>query len=188
MSDDGKDNPADIVSRGTSPDHLHKSIWLQGPPFLSQYKSEWKTICPNVDELDVDDRELKKSVALVCTQGSIHSIDLLCSHFSSWYKLKRALSWILRVRNALLHRTSCKGLISVDELKESKRIILRHVQLCCFPSEVSSLVASKSVAKSSVLHKLSPMLNEDRLLVVQGRLTHSPHSYGFFYALYVYHY
>ena len=174
MSDDGKDNPADIVSRGTSPDRLYKSIWLQGPPFLSQYKSDWKTNCPNVDELDVDDRELKKSVALVCTQGSIHPIDLLCSHFSSWYKLKKALSWILRVRNALLHRTSCKGLISVDELKESERIILRHVQLSCFPSEVASLVASKSVAKSSVLHKLSPMLNEERLLVVQGRLTHSP--------------
>ena len=147
---------------------------MQGPPFLSQYKSEWETNCPNVDELYVDDRELKKPVALVCTQGSIHPIDLLCSHFSSWYKLKKALSWILRVRNALLHRTSCKGLISVDELKESKRIILRHVQLCCFPSEVSSLVASKSVAKRSVLHKLSPILNEDRLLVVQGRLTHSP--------------
>ena len=39
---------------------------------------------------------------------------------------------------------------------------------------MASLVASKSVAKSSVLHKLSPMLNEERLLVVQGRLTHSP--------------
>ena len=174
MSDDGKDNPADIVSRGTSPDRFHKSIWLQGPPFLSQYKSEWETNCPNVDELDVDDRELKKFVALVCTQGSIHPIDLLCSHFSSWYKLKKALSWILGVRNVLLHRVSCKGLISVDELKESERIILRHVQLSCFPTDVSSLVASKSVAKSSVLHKLSPMLNEDRLLVVQGRLTHSP--------------
>ena len=174
MLDDGKDNPADIVSRGTSPDRLHKSIWLQGPPFLSQYKSEWETNCANVDELDVDDRELNKSVALVCTQGSIHPIDLLCSHFSSLYNLKKALSWILRVRNVLLHCASCKGLISVDELKESERIILRHVQLSCFPSEVSSLVASKSVAKSSVLYKLSPMLNEDRLLVVQGRLTHSP--------------
>ena len=141
---------------------------------MSQYKSERETNCPNVDELDVDDRKLKKSVALVCTQVSIHSIDLLCSHFSSWYKLKRTLSWILQVRNALLHRTSCNCLISVDELKESERIILRHVQLSCFLSDVLSLVASKSVAKSSVLHKLSPMLNEDRLLVVQGRLTHSP--------------
>ena len=55
-----------------------------------------------------------------------------------------------------------------------ERIILRHVQLFCFPSEVTFLVASKSVAKSRVLHKLSPMFNEDRLLVVQGRLTHSP--------------
>ena len=55
-----------------------------------------------------------------------------------------------------------------------ERIILRHVQLFCFPSEVTFLVASKSVAKSKVLHKLSPMMNEDRLLVVQGRLTHSP--------------
>ena len=45
LSDDGKDNPADIVSRGTSPDRLHESIWLQGPPFLSQYKSEWETNC-----------------------------------------------------------------------------------------------------------------------------------------------
>ena len=53
LSDDGKDNPDDIVSRGTSPDRLHESIWLQGPLFLSQYKSEWETNCPNVDELDV---------------------------------------------------------------------------------------------------------------------------------------
>ena len=108
---DGKHNPADIVSRGTSPDSLHKSIWLQGPPFLSQYKSEWETNCPNVDEFDVDDREMKKSVTLLCTQSSIHPIDLLCSHFSGWYKLKKALSWILRVRNVLSHHASCKSLI-----------------------------------------------------------------------------
>ena len=33
----GVDNPADIVSRGCSPDVLNKEMWLHGPSFLRQY-------------------------------------------------------------------------------------------------------------------------------------------------------
>ena len=36
----GVDNPTDIVSCGSSPDVLDKEMWLQGPSFLRQYKSD----------------------------------------------------------------------------------------------------------------------------------------------------
>ena len=83
----GVDNPADIVSRGSSPDVLDKEMWLQGPSFLRQYKSDWSVVESPIAPLNPDDHELKKQVIVHTCEGNVsHPIDVLCDYYSSWYK------------------------------------------------------------------------------------------------------
>ena len=37
----GKNNPADIISRGTTVDKLDREFWFHGPKFLNDYKCSW---------------------------------------------------------------------------------------------------------------------------------------------------
>ena len=116
----GINNPADIVSRGSPPDVLNKDMWLHGPLFLRQYRSEWSLPESASIPLNDDDVEVRlKTVVLACKQNVIpHPIDTLCIHFSSWYRVKKALAWILRVRDFLLHCPRCSNDLSVGRYQE----------------------------------------------------------------------
>ena len=83
------DNPADIVSRDSSPDVLDKEMWLHGPSFLRQYKSDWSVVESPITPLNPDDHELKKQVIVHTCEGNVsHPIDVFCGYYSRWYKLK----------------------------------------------------------------------------------------------------
>ena len=170
----GSDNPADIVSRGCSPEGLDKVLWLDGPQFLKKYKSDWSMSEPPTCSLNQSDVELKKDVVvLLCEDKPVNPIDALCHHYSSWYRFKKAVAWFSRLKDVLLHRDVTIGSITVEELKHSEEIILSHVQAVSFSAEIASIVAGRSVSKCSKLYKLHPILNDSRLLVVHGRLTHA---------------
>ena len=52
-------NPADVASRGCTPDELLRSLWKNGPKFLSIPNSEWTP--PKIDFSKVDKlQEVKK--------------------------------------------------------------------------------------------------------------------------------
>ena len=119
------ENPADILSRGQSVQNLDNALWFQGPRFLKAYKSDWKdqeeynepafldTDSEVKFESHVKGKPKKRSenteyiqtfkVNTQDTENEVkHPIDLLSNHFSSWYKLKRALCWLKLVKNQLL--------------------------------------------------------------------------------------
>ena len=171
----GVDNPADIVSRGSSPDVLDKKMWLQGPSFLRQYKSDWSVVESPITPLNPDDHELKKQVIVHTCEGNVsHPIDVLCDYYSSWYKLKKALAWMLRIKCKLLHRSTSTDFLTVEEIRNAEHVVLRYVQSVHYSAELSSLSSSGSVTRSSPLYKLQPVLNDDDLLVINGRLSHAP--------------
>ena len=171
----GVDNPADIVSRGSSPDVLDKKMWLQGPSFLRQYKSDWSVVESPITPLNPDDHELKKQVIVHTCEGNVsHPIDVLCDYYSSWYKLKKALAWMLRIKCKLLHRSTSTDFLTVEEIRNAEHVVLRYVQSVHYSDELSSLSSSGSVTRSSPLYKLQPVLNDDDLLVINGRLSHAP--------------
>ena len=171
----GVDNPADIVSRGSSPDVLDKEMWLQGPSFLRQYKSDWSVVESPITPLNPDDHELKKQVIVHTCEGNVsHPIDVLCDYYSSWYKLKKALAWILRIKCKLLHRSTSRDFLTVEEMRNAEHVVLRYVQSVHYSAELSSLSSSGSVTRSSSLYKLQPVLNVENLLVINGRLSHAP--------------
>ena len=53
----GVDNPADVVSCGSSPDVSDKEMWFHGPPFLRLYKSDQSVVESPITLLNSDDHE-----------------------------------------------------------------------------------------------------------------------------------
>ena len=86
------ENPADLISRGQSPeDFLRSTIWQHGPEWLQQPEKYWPTWNP-VPLAEIP--EQKKATCLSVTPPD-HS---LLERFSSWPKLIRIAARCLRWR------------------------------------------------------------------------------------------
>ena len=164
--------------RGCSPTDIPE-MWFTGPGFLSNHKSDWPSfeMMPESDPLegDPETKIISPGDSVLCTHGEVvsetcHPLDDLIDHFSSFYKMKKALSWLLRVKQRLLDFTpDFPDYITVAELKNAKHLLLKHVQERSYPSEIAALRSGRSVPKSSSICSLDPMLIND-LLVVGGRV------------------
>ena len=165
-------NPADIASRGASAKELSKStLWTNGPHFLSKHWREW-TKTEAVDDLEEDDPELKREVKVFTVEVKEASpSDKLMTAFSSWPKLKTAVSWMLILKKVLLHQDEGIPHLEAQHIKEGEHAILQHVQRKAFDEDI---LASGVIAKSSPLVKLQPKMMNG-LLCVGGRLKQSPH-------------
>jgi len=69
-----------------------------------------------------DDPEVKKTVAIntVHAEESTGTLDILISHYSSWYRLRRAIAWILRVKKYLLHKIKQRNTVKDPEHHQDK--------------------------------------------------------------------
>ncbi|XP_043196953.1 uncharacterized protein LOC122367683 [Amphibalanus amphitrite] len=185
-------NPADVGSRGSTPEDL--DMWLKGPDFLSASEESWPCE-PGRSVDDSDDLEIRhpspatvvaavaevpQVSAAVSGREQPSATEKLLSHFSSWYRLKKAVAWYIRffqvLKGRLLSRARVirdRGLrargvgletsLSVDDLRSAELNILRYVQETSF-SEFYDRGGTVNV-KSSSLKGLNVTL-KDGLLVV----------------------
>ncbi|XP_060605456.1 uncharacterized protein LOC132757974 [Ruditapes philippinarum] len=182
-------NPADVASRGIPVDDLLKH-WINAPSFLSQPELPVSpTQIP--DSVPDDDPEVKKinmqkstdSVTREVVNDPIHK---LISHYSSWIKLKRAVAWIMKVRERLLHSIQYKRNVVVDhphpvdhkfltvqDLEKAEFTVLSYIQRNAFSREIASLSSGQSKLKrDSSIRNLDPVL-DNGILRVGGRLNES---------------
>ena len=179
-------NPADDVSRGMRIEELLSNTrWFTGPEFLQKDASQWPI--SSVMTTDITDLELKKE-AKVCVMSSQGSTDTviqgLFAKYSSWYMLKKCVAWLLRVKAFLKNKVHKKqtvllpGLtpLSVGEIRQAERAIIRYVQLQAYDKEFKlieqgfSKYESQKANRHSDLRKLEPILSKDGVLCVGGRL------------------
>ena len=173
---DGKQNPADILSWGCDVEKM-SSNWFPGPHFLSQFLCDWPadTAPPELN----DDGETLPShdthVHVCTTDTPVHPVDKLSQHYRSFYRMKRAISWLLRFKAYLRHNVIPRGAKTASELNAAERLVLMHVQSREYPDELAALRAGKPVTRSSPVLKLDPMIHDGFLVgwVVGGRLCHS---------------
>ena len=86
-------NPADVASRGAKGSELHKmDLWLHGPMFLRKDEASWPEQPLHLPDLSGDDNELKKPTGHANLIASGKGIELLYSHYSSWY-VRRLPGW-----------------------------------------------------------------------------------------------
>ena len=192
------ENPADDCSRGLSvKNFLQCERWLKGPSFLWKEESEWPDVKIQKSSEDLStDPEVKVATSIVREEkdnpGGEDSVDKLLNYFSSWHDLKKAVGWILRVRENLHQKASAKkqdkvdgtktegkitNHLSVEELQEAEKVIIKYVQQKAFPEEVKLLSnvpkeerSDHHVKRSSPIYRLDPRMT-DGVLRVGGRLS-----------------
>ncbi|XP_038061252.1 uncharacterized protein LOC119731982 [Patiria miniata] len=179
---DSASNPADDVSRGlTAQQLIDCERWLNGPAFLLKEEDAWP-VQPDFKSLQLqEEAEVKKEPLVYATNTNTtpmsDPMDDLIGRYSSWYALKRALAWVLRVKQLLRMRalkltdtTTLAGKsLSVKELQDAEAAIVRHTQHTAFNEEH---------LKSIRLQRLSPITSNNGILCVGGRLTNAniPHQ------------
>ena len=97
--------------------------------------------------------------------------------YSSWYKLKCAIAWIIKLKNYLMKRyvTRQKSL-TVSDVEGSEIEIIKQFQAYAF-HEISIVQAKKRLPKSSKLAKLQPFIDSVGILRVGGRIQKAPVNY-----------
>ncbi|XP_043205783.1 uncharacterized protein LOC122372549 [Amphibalanus amphitrite] len=190
-----RDNPADVGSRGAEPHGLQ--VWLQGPLFLRQDESGWPEEPAVQSDLPV--AELKKPVpvaAVVIGAADSNSTDVLIGHYSSLFRLKKAVAWFRKFfdcvrsgafRQAVVARR--RGLrprsvgidsrLTVFDLDAAEVAIFRFVQTSSFPELYHDGKGMVTVPKGSPLSRLNVVARGNGLLAVGGRLSRCPVSHDF---------
>ena len=189
----GKENPADDGSRGLDADKLNDyHRWIKGPEFLWKPESEWPEYFVN------QENDNNESISNEAITQEHHKTSILgrFNYFSQWPRLKRVVAWILRLipnseQATAPTRTKRNTLskprpITVEEMEKAEKVILKIVQQVHFASEITTLESLKQerfkdarsklkkkkveLKRSSTLCKLDPIIDEDGLVRVGGRL------------------
>lgn len=116
------------------------------------------------------------AVSVSTPEGGSDTVNKLLTHYSQWHRLKEAVAWVLRIKAVLRARLKNnsyeKEPLSVENLQRAEAAIIEFCQSTSFMDEMNALKKGFEVKKSSHLHKLSPIL-QDNLIRVGGRLMRS---------------
>ncbi|XP_017477493.1 PREDICTED: uncharacterized protein LOC108367397 [Rhagoletis zephyria] len=155
-------NPADF---GTRPrDGKRVSFWITGPSFLQQNENNWP---PNAscEPTDVELRN-KFTILIINTNTSFFK------RFSSFNRLRRVVSWMLRFRENCLKTKATRVYddLKVFELQKAETVVLRSTQMEEFADEYHALRMGKRIEKGSALWKLSPVMDAEGVIRLGGRI------------------
>ena len=166
------DNPADCASRGMTPEELFQHyLWWQGPSWLHQ------------DPITVPDQPPRRTLPPLEVKP-VHAT-LVQAEFASqfeqrtnyYYLVVAMTAWWFRFFHRLKEgrpvpdtRQRC---LSPQELQAAEIWLLGRSQQRCFPKETHSLLRQQGIAPSSRLRALTPLMDEEGLIRVGGRLSGS---------------
>ncbi|XP_067927903.1 uncharacterized protein [Watersipora subatra] len=151
------DNPADIVSRGSSTSGLISSPnWFQGPKFLHKLDISVYTHSNKADAvLPENDPELRKVTSHATTRTS--NITQKFNIYSNWMTLIRSIAILKKFAR---QKTWKITETTPSELQEAEIFIILEIQTTAYPTK----------AKNKSLTKLHPYVDNNGLVRVGGRL------------------
>ena len=180
-------NPADYASRGIKASETRKlKRWKRGPEFLWKNDEEWSPQPAEVSEdlLDSDEGVKKEKITIGASVVQKDFWSSLFERYSKWDRLRRVVAWLICVfrrptcsqSKAKVNRNSAKSIecspkpLSVSEVSEAEKRIVKYVQVQSFPCEVDKTMMTGQLAR------LKPFKDEG-ILRVGGRLKHSNLQY-----------
>jgi len=178
-----QDNPADLISRGCTPNQLKNNILWWGPAWLKKEKSEWIENTLNRDDLRKED-DLEKRKNTIVTLVQTEETNLI-TKYSSLTKLLRITAYVLRWKHRVVegdknitiqditYEPNVVAIISVNELEYARTRIHQIVQSEHFASEIKCLKNGEGVSNKSKLYLLNPFLDQDGIIRVGGRLNNA---------------
>ena len=117
------DNPADDGTRSSS------SVirWLTGPSILQEPESPWPQPPHSLPDLPAEFEIVKRTVAGTGVAVSDGDMEERFARFSSFYRLKRIVARILRLKGRLLRRPVSTGPLTVDEMHQAEMTVIAAV-------------------------------------------------------------
>ena len=168
-------NPADDASRGlNAKEMLHNERWKLGPNFLWHDETHWPTLPEGLPKVLDTELEVKKEVkSYTTTANQENIIDQFFRRYSCWYRLRKAVAWLIRFGNWLLKgKPKSVRSLDVEELQSAEKAILIYLQRRHYANEVHHLKSNENgcISSRSPIYNLKPFKDKDGLLKVKGRL------------------
>lgn len=138
--------------------------------FLRLPKEQWPQSEPEPNQEEVE-KECRKTLNVGAVAFSPTIVD--SNRFSSWKKLVRVMTWVLRMKRNFLAKIKqtnesqmCQGPLSAQELEEGRKHVIRHAQR----SLQNRLVNNE-------FKMLSPFVDDEGIIRVGGRVDKAIVSY-----------
>lgn len=168
-----KENVADQATRST--ENVARTIgchsWLHGPQWL--LTSEW----PEQTNLTLNhegEKEIKTTKNVYVVKNQDHQSLICYERFSNYSRLVRAIAWVRRfIRNCSSSKNSSSTL-SAQEVQEAEFVICKQVQKDTLQKEYADLRNQIPLEKSSSIYNLNPIIDDNKLIRVYGRINNAP--------------
>lgn len=163
-----KSNPADLISRGASPEALLTSkIWWNGPEFLQRPEETWPAIKPAFVREPKEERVIK--TILMVQEKSEHFIERI-DHRNSIKRLQFVVAIIRRMalKSKPQPKLPIRESLRIEELREAMTYIIKYVQQQHFETEMDLIRKGKSHKTKFTM--FTPIIDKDGVLRVGGRL------------------
>ena len=165
---------------------VKSDTWWRVSEFLRQGEEKWPA--SKSFENSTEDVELERCATttlnmqaspfmdkanLTVTLGADNlNLPLDPSHFSSWLRLRRVLSWVNGfINNCQKFRADREyGELLSSELKNAKLQLIRYAQQTEFPDEWAALSRGRQLSSNSKIKALQPKIGDDGLISSDGRL------------------
>ncbi|GFT23059.1 integrase catalytic domain-containing protein [Trichonephila clavipes] len=176
----GKDNPADLLTRGISVDALTtNSKWWNGSSFLRQIDFQTKGLDEAIPER-VYLTEMRKNsnpkegISLTLTVTKNNFPENIIDISNNYVKLIRVVSFLYRfIHNCRTRITKIKGLLTSQEVSHAENWLIHSLHEREFYEEMRKLLAGEPIPMKSKLTPLNVFLDESNIIRVGGRLANS---------------
>ncbi|GFV02415.1 pro-Pol polyprotein [Trichonephila clavipes] len=176
----GKDNPADLLTRGISVDALTtNSKWWNGSSFLRQIDFQTKGLDEAIPET-VYLTEMRKNsnpkedISLTLTVTKNNFLENIIDISNNYVKLIRVVSFLYRfIHNCRTRITKIKGPLTSQEVSHAENWLIHSLHEREFYEEMRKLLAGEPIPMKSKLNPLNVFLDESNIIRVGGRLANS---------------
>ena len=190
----GKDNPADLASRGAPAGTLvTSSLWWDGPPWLQHEEEEWPDAARSDEAIsDLVNEEAKKSVTAAAAVIQETAVEWNMDRISKFIRLVRRTAWILRFLNRLRNRQSSDLPLAMDPIKfqqdgvevkvlvpcltakevvDAENVVYRQLQRERYRDIYEALTTTGKLKPKGNIRSLRPQWDaRDKLIRVAGRI------------------